>query len=128
MAALDKRGETGVLSNTDVHYFGPAANAQKTADLLNKLSNGNKYSVELQRHKYDFVGGLIGGNPATMDDAPEGYNQLKAIGGMFGFDGKNYSVHSCYGLGKRGCGDTYGPAQSKIIKAQGTNFKMWKQI
>ena len=37
-AALDKRGETGVLSNTDVHYYGPAANAQKTADLLNKLS------------------------------------------------------------------------------------------
>ncbi len=27
MAALDKRGETGVLSNTDVHYYGPAANA-----------------------------------------------------------------------------------------------------
>ena len=26
-AALDKRGETGVLSNTDVHYYGPAANA-----------------------------------------------------------------------------------------------------
>lgn len=48
---------------------------EKTADLLNKLSNGNKYSVELQRHKYDFVGGVIGGNPATMDDAPEGYNQ-----------------------------------------------------
>ena len=92
---------------------------EKTADLLNKLSNGNKYSVELQRHKYDFVGGLIGGNPATMYEAPEGYNQLKAIGGMFGFDGKNYSVHSCYGSGKLECGSTYGPAQSKIIKAQG---------
>ena len=26
-AALDKGGETGVLSNTDVHYFVPAANA-----------------------------------------------------------------------------------------------------
>ncbi|MBH9982889.1 hypothetical protein H3S89_08805 [Bartonella sp. B10834G6] len=26
-AALDKGGETGVLSNTDVHYYGPAANA-----------------------------------------------------------------------------------------------------
>jgi len=92
-AALDKRGETGVLSNTDVHYYGPAANAQKTADLLNKLSNGNKYSVELQRHKYDFVGGLI--------------------------DGKHYSVHSCYGLGKAGCEVSYGPAKSKNIKAQG---------
>ena len=32
---------------------------EKTADLLNKLSNGNKYSVELQRHKYDFVGGSL---------------------------------------------------------------------
>ena len=95
---------------------------EKTADLLNKLSNGNKYSVELQRHKYDFVGGVIGGNPATMYEAPEGYNQLKAIGGMFGFDGKNYSVHSCYGLGKSDCGDTYGPAKSKIIKAQGRSF------
>ncbi|AQT45382.1 hypothetical protein BBC0244_017030 [Bartonella apihabitans] len=27
MAALDKRGETGVLSNTDVHYYGPLSNA-----------------------------------------------------------------------------------------------------
>lgn len=26
-AALDKRGETGVLSNTDVHYYGPLSNA-----------------------------------------------------------------------------------------------------
>lgn len=26
-AALDKGGETGVLSNTNVHYYGPAANA-----------------------------------------------------------------------------------------------------
>ena len=92
---------------------------EKTADLLNKLSNGNKYSVELQRHKYDFVGGLIGGNPATMYEAPEGYNQLKAIGGMFDLDGKHYSVHSCYGLGKSDCGATYGYAKSKIIKAQG---------
>ncbi|WP_422534450.1 hypothetical protein [Bartonella apihabitans] len=27
MATLDKRGETGVLSNTDVHYYGPLSNA-----------------------------------------------------------------------------------------------------
>ncbi len=32
---------------------------EKIADLLNKLSNGNKYSVELQRHKYDFVAGSL---------------------------------------------------------------------
>ena len=57
-----------------------------------------------------------------MYEAPEGYNQLKAIGGMFGFDGKDFSVHSCYGLGKRGCGDMYGSAKSKIIKAQGRSF------
>ena len=57
-----------------------------------------------------------------MYEAPEGYNQLKAIGGIFGFDGKNYSVHSCYGLGKDGCGATYGYAKSKIIKAQGRSF------
>ena len=92
---------------------------EKTADLLNKLSNGNKYSVELQRHKYDFVGGVIGDNPATMYNAPEGYNQLKAIGGIFGLDGKGFSVHSCYGLGKSGCEGSYGSAKSKIIKAQG---------
>ena len=54
-----------------------------------------------------------------MHEAPDGYNQLKAIGGMFDLDGKHYSVHSCYGLGKLDCGSTYGPAKSKIIKAQG---------
>ena len=58
-----------------------------------------------------------------MYEAPEGYNQLKAIGGMFGFDGKDFSVHSCYGLGKSDCGMTYGNAKSKIIKAQGRSFK-----
>ncbi len=57
-----------------------------------------------------------------MYEAPDGYNQLKAIGGMFGLDGKDFSVHSCYGLGKRGCGDMYGSAKSKIIKAQGRSF------
>ncbi|MBI0002058.1 hypothetical protein H3S83_09490 [Bartonella sp. W8122] len=76
----------------------------------------------LVKKRDDFVGLLIGGNPATMYEAPEGYNQLKAIGGMFGFDGKDFSVHSCYGLGKRGCGDMYGSAKSKIIKAQGRSF------
>ena len=86
---------------------------------MNKLSAGKKDEMILYFHKYDFVGGVIGGNPATMDDAPEGYNQLKAIGGMFGFDGKDFSVHSCYGLGKSDCGMTYGNAKSKIIKAQG---------
>ncbi|WP_422532110.1 hypothetical protein [Bartonella apihabitans] len=57
-----------------------------------------------------------------MYEAPEGYNQLKAIGGIFGFDGKNYSVHSCYRLGKDSCGATYGYAKSKIIKAQARSF------
>ena len=38
---------------------------------------------------------------------------------MFGLDGKGFSVHSCYGLGKGDCGITYGNAKSKIIKAQG---------
>ncbi|MBI0025342.1 hypothetical protein H3S85_02565 [Bartonella sp. M0187] len=86
------------------------------------MSAGKKDEMILYFHKYDFVGGVIGGNLATMYNAPEGYNQLKAIGGMFGFDGKDFSVHSCYGLGKRGCGDMYGSAKSKIIKAQGRSF------
>ena len=57
-----------------------------------------------------------------MYEAPEGYNQLKAIGGMFDLDGNDFSVHSCYGSGKLECGSTYGPAKSKIIKAQGRSF------
>ena len=51
-----------------------------------------------------------------MYNAPEGYNQLKAIGGMFGLDGKGFSVHSCYGRGKSGCDDTYFRAISTNIK------------
>lgn len=44
------------------------------------------------------------------------YDQLKAIGGIFDLDGKGFSVHSCYGRGKSGCGDTYFRAISTNIK------------
>ena len=69
---------------------------EKTADLLNKLSNGNKYSVELQRHKYDFVGGFIGGNSAAMWGTLDSRMMLEWLN-MFGrFDGKRgFSIHSC---------------------------------
>jgi len=46
-----------VLSNTNIHYFGPADHAQDAANQLDELSNGRQNYVELQNHKDDFVGG-----------------------------------------------------------------------
>ena len=63
-----------------------------------------------------------------MYEAPEGYNQLKAIGGMFDLDGKHYSVHSCYGLGKSDCGVLMVLHNLKLSKLKDASLKMWKQI
>ncbi|AQT47961.1 filamentous hemagglutinin [Bartonella choladocola] len=115
MATLNKQGNEGVLSGTDIHYFGPAANAQQTANLLNRLSDGAKDSMTLQLHKWDFVGRTIGGNPATMFTVPPGSNPIKEWINMFTGD---YSIHSCYGSGQPGCGGDYGSSKTITIKAR----------
>ena len=67
-----KNGNEGILSDTHVFFFGPAANARATAEILDKLSGGKQNSLWLENHSNDFVGSIIGGNPATMTLTPAG--------------------------------------------------------
>lgn len=115
MSALNKPGNESIFLNTDIHFFGPAANAQQTANLLNKMSSGNKDSITLELHNWDFVGRTIGGNPATFDKVPAGSNMIKEWINMFTGD---YSIHSCYGAGQRGCGADYGNSQSITVRSK----------
>ena len=48
---LKDNANNGVLSNTSIHYFGPADHAQDAANQLNQLSNGRQNYVELQEKR-----------------------------------------------------------------------------
>ncbi|TBU92058.1 hypothetical protein [Phytopseudomonas dryadis] len=72
-------------------------------------------SVSLENHRDDFVGSIIGGNPATFDQVGTGSTKVKEWLNMFS---GSATVHSCYGngRGKDGCGN-YGKPNTVIIKA-----------
>lgn len=105
----------GTLSETYLKFFGPAYNAEKAAGLLYQLSGGMQDSVSLENHRDDFVGSIIGGNPATFDQVGTGSTKVKEWLNMFS---SSATVHSCYGNGggKDGCGN-YGKPNTVIIKA-----------
>jgi len=118
LRSLDRKGNEGMLSNTRINFYGPAFNALNAANMLNRLSNGNQTGVNLENHQYDFVGSwplILGGNPASNFDIPEGSNGFKELINMFG----NYAtVHSCYGSGRLGCEPKYGPSKNIWVKAK----------
>lgn len=109
-------GGKNVLGNTSIYFFGPAYNAQKSANQLYVLSGGKQNSVTLENYKDDFVGSWIGGNPASNTRIPNGSNWIKEGINMLG--GKE-TVHSCYGDGHGNCNIKYGNSISIIIKARG---------
>ena len=113
MQSLQKEGAVGSLSETMVHFFGPAASAQTAAKLLHELSGGKQDTVYLQNHKDDFVGTILGGNPATYDKVPEGSNKIKEWINMFN---DQPTVHSCYGAGTRECDTAYGGSATVGVK------------
>jgi len=101
-------GSSGVLANTEIKFVGPAYDAQDAATLLDAMSNGNHSVVLLQNHADDFVGGLIGNNPATYDQRPAESSRLNEWWRIFG---DAPTVHSCYGTGAvdpEGCKGSYG--------------------
>jgi len=93
------------LSNTTVKLVGSAYNAQDAANSLNNLSGGAQTAVQLQVHADDFVGRLLGGNPATYGSTPEGSSLIKEWIHMFG---DSPTVHSCYGDASKACIKKYG--------------------
>lgn len=106
----------GTLSETYLKFFGPAYNAEKAAGLLYQLSGGMQDSVSLENHRDDFVGSIIGGNPATFDQVGPGSTKVKEWLNMFG---GSATVHSCYGSGggKPDC-NAYGNPNPVNIKAR----------
>jgi len=116
MEALETEGDsTGSLLDTDVKLVGPAYNAQEAANRLDRLSDGFSLGVDLQNHADDFVGTIIGKNPATYGNRPAGSSALTETLRLFG---DAPTVHSCYGTGdaSRGCKDRYGKAPTSNIQ------------
>ncbi|HRQ58264.1 MAG TPA: hemagglutinin repeat-containing protein [Azoarcus taiwanensis] len=102
----------GSLSATTLSLFGPAYNASRAAGLLDHLSNGAQPGVLLQNHADDFVGRLIGGNPATHDHRPADSSRLVEWLRMFG---ETPTVHSCYGAVDPNCDATFGDPVTTVI-------------
>jgi len=115
LESLMRDGANGILTGTDINLYGPAYSAQNTANMLYGLSNGVKNYVSLQNHADDFVGVLIGGNPATYSTRPEGGNKLSEGVRMFT---KDRSVHNCYQKGSDSCRERYGEPRTVEIKAK----------
>jgi filamentous hemagglutinin len=108
MESLAKQpGANGVLSDTEIKLVSPAYSAQEAANWLDLLSNGNHSSVLLQNHADDFVGSVIGSNPATYDQRPANSNRLYE---WFRIIGDAPTVHSCGGSGAASsdCPNAYG--------------------
>jgi len=111
---LKYQNNIGVLSHTNIHYFGPADHAQDAANQLDQLSNGQRTYVELQNHKDDFVGGLVGDNSATYGKTPDGSNTLKEWINIFSGD---YTAHSCTGKNPPPECKGYGTPKTLIIQS-----------
>jgi len=104
----------GSLSNTTINFFGPAYNAAKADTLLSNLQNRdplrNDIALKLENHSADFVGRVLGGNPATGGVIPEGSSLLSEIFNIF--SGKE-TVHSCYGNASADCRKYWAPINRK---------------
>lgn len=107
MEALASEGAIGTLTNTDIMFVGPAYSAQEAANLLDHISDSHNSNVQLQNHADDFVGTIIGGNPATYDQRPSDSSLLNE---WIKILGDAPTVHSCYGTGavSQQCQPRYG--------------------
>ncbi|WP_208432769.1 hemagglutinin repeat-containing protein, partial [Bartonella taylorii] len=102
---LAKHGVHGIAKETTINFFGPAFNTQDMADTLYILSDGKQDYVNLENHKYDFVGTKIGKNPYTFEQIPLGSGPWKEAGKIaFSYP----SVHACYGHAGYECTSLYG--------------------
>ena len=119
MGALHDDGAADdVLAKTGVNFFEPAANAQQTAQRLNELSGGKQDTVILENHGYDFVGRIIGGNPATNYKIPDGSNAVKEF--LKVFIPKGSTVHGCAGpAAPDKCKNDYGKYNPVLVGPNG---------
>lgn len=105
-------------------FFGPAANAKNTDDILGKLQNRdaindidvkNNMVLKLENHFSDPVGRMVGLNPSTGGSIPEGSNVISESMNILG---DKSSVHNCYGLSATigSCKKFWEPDSEPILK------------
>lgn len=102
----------GSLSDTLVHFYGPAYNAVKADNILGNLQNRDAISDPTQKNNMvltyenniaDPVGRLIGGNPPTGGTIPDGSSIL--FQALRAATGQPVTSHNCYGAsGNENCG------------------------
>ena len=112
---------TGALTNTTINLYGSAYNALKADSLLAPLQNRdtvtdvnllNSMVIHQQTHQADFVGYLVGGNPATGGTIPpESSFMQETLRIMGGVD----TVHSCYGNGSDDCRKLWGDSLPVLL-------------
>ncbi|MBI0021422.1 hemagglutinin repeat-containing protein [Bartonella sp. W8097] len=113
MRSLGKN-QNELLANTELKFYGPAANAKQAAELLNKLSGGKSNSVYVENHKVDFVGSFVGGNPTTMTQIPGGSNNtMEILNVLLG----RFSAHGCYGNSSGECRNSFGSSHGVYVRA-----------
>ena len=115
--ALEFIGDTssvGVLADTRMNFVGSAYNALQADNLLGNLQGRdlltdvetlNNMVVQQQTHQVDFVGHVLGGNPATGGTIPEGSSFIDETLNIFS---GAHTVHSCYGGGAKECRSRWG--------------------
>ncbi|SUV44417.1 Uncharacterised protein [Bartonella doshiae] len=103
--SLKQQGFWGIAGKTNVNLYGPASNAEATADMLKYLRGDKQTSVGFDGHRYDFVSRIIGGNDYTYETVPAGSNRWKEWRNMFSDPN---SVHTCLGHASPQCRYDYG--------------------
>ncbi|SPU27769.1 Hemolysin precursor [Candidatus Bartonella washoeensis] len=103
--SFKQKGVHGIADNTNINFYGSAFNALVASAFLTYVSDGKQTTVGLENHKYDFVGGVIGGNLATFSKVPAGSNWWKETWKMFS---DPINVHTCLGDAGPKCRNIYG--------------------
>ncbi len=110
--SLNQNGK-GAASNVNVNYYGGAANAADSSKTLQQLTGNEKATVNSTVHPQDFIGTVVGGNPATTTGAAnDGRGVIgNAVNVLLGTD----TPHNSYGSGNQGKEDlsrVYWPEQT----------------
>jgi len=118
---LKNQKNIGVLSNTNIHYFGPADHTQDAANQLDQLSSGQVNYVELQNHNVDPVGNWIGRNPSTYGKIPDNSNSVSEVLNAINLGSDpDHTVHNCYGKSTDPQCKSYGVPKTLRIYSNGS--------
>ncbi|KKW68996.1 hypothetical protein AAV94_00815, partial [Lampropedia cohaerens] len=120
LGELQRRpGAQGVLKETDIKMVGPAANVANSDRKFGHLQGQGETArhIVLENSALDFVGSLIGLNPATGDTNLKGKSWWSYTLDIFGGDS---SAHNCYGFGNMQCQyDGYRSEDGQLIMHPG---------